>query len=199
MTADHVVLALPFSILRSSVDYSKAGFNAGQAHRDRAAGHGHELQAHAPVPRPSLAAARPERQHLLRHRLPEHLGGLARAARHERDPRRLHRREHRRELRERHAEQPRAAVPGADRAADAGITAKWNGRATIDFWTAYQWTKGSYSYWKVGQYQAFAGAERERSANCHFAGEHTSIDSQGYLNGAVESGERAATEILGDI
>jgi monoamine oxidase len=80
-----------------------------------------------------------------------------------------------------------------------GITAKFNGRATVDFWTAYPWTKGSYSYWKVGQYQAFAGAERERSGNCHFAGEHTSIDFQGYLNGAVQSGEMAADEILADL
>jgi monoamine oxidase len=33
----------------------------------------------------------------------------------------------------------------------------------------------------------------------HFAGEHTSIDSQGYLNGAVESGERAAREVAADL
>jgi monoamine oxidase len=77
-----------------------------------------------------------------------------------------------------------------------GISARWNGRATIDFWTGYEWTKGSYSYWKVGQYTKFAGMEREQQGACHFAGEHTSIDFQGYLNGAVESGERAAGEIL---
>jgi monoamine oxidase len=77
-----------------------------------------------------------------------------------------------------------------------GITSRWNGRATIDFWTGYEWTRGSYSYWKVGQYTKFAGAEREIEGACHFAGEHTSIDFQGYLNGAVESGERAAGEIL---
>jgi monoamine oxidase len=76
-----------------------------------------------------------------------------------------------------------------------GITAKWNGRATLDFWTTYPWTKGSYSYWKVGQYTKFAGAERLQEGACHFAGEHTSIDFQGYLNGAVETGERAATEV----
>ena len=35
--------------------------------------------------------------------------------------------------------------------------------------------------------------------NCHFAGEHTSVDFQGYLNGAVETGERAANEILADL
>jgi len=33
-------------------------------------------------------------------------------------------------------------------------------------------------------------------ANCHFAGEHTAYDSQGYLNGAVGSGVRVAQEIL---
>ena len=79
-----------------------------------------------------------------------------------------------------------------------GIAAKWNGKAYIDYWTGYRWTKGSYSYWKVGQYTRFAGMERERQGNCHFAGEHTSIDFQGYLNGAVESGERAASEIFAD-
>jgi monoamine oxidase len=80
-----------------------------------------------------------------------------------------------------------------------GISAKWNGKATVDWWQGYPWTLGSYSYWKVGQYTSFSGAEKERSFNCHFAGEHTSQDFQGYLNGAVETGERAADEILGDL
>ena len=80
-----------------------------------------------------------------------------------------------------------------------GISSQWNGRATLDFWLGNQWAKGSYSYWKVGQYTKFAGAEREREGNCHFAGEHTSIDFQGYLNGAVETGERVAGEILADL
>ncbi len=79
-----------------------------------------------------------------------------------------------------------------------GITSKYNGRATIDFWTAYPWTKGSYSYWKVGQYTSFSGVEKLRRGRVHFCGEHTSQDSQGYLNGGVETGQRAAGEILGD-
>ncbi|MEK6574375.1 MAG: FAD-dependent oxidoreductase, partial [Chloroflexota bacterium] len=62
-----------------------------------------------------------------------------------------------------------------------------------------KWTLGSYSYWKVGQYTKFVGVESKQQGNCHFAGEHTSLDFQGYLNGAVESGERAASEILGDL
>jgi len=77
-----------------------------------------------------------------------------------------------------------------------GITAKWNNRATIDFWTTYPWTKGSYSYWKVGQYTKFSGMESAIQGTCHFAGEHTSQDFQGYLNGAVDTGERVASEIL---
>jgi monoamine oxidase len=77
-----------------------------------------------------------------------------------------------------------------------GISSRWNGRATVDYWQGNPLTKGSYSYWKVGQYTRFSGAEKQRSNNCHFAGEHTSQDFQGYLNGAVESGLRAAGEIL---
>ncbi len=79
-----------------------------------------------------------------------------------------------------------------------GIRSKLNGRATVDYWPASPYQRGSYSYWKVGQYQAFAGVERERSGRCHFAGEHTSVDFQGYLNGAVETGQRAAAEVLAD-
>jgi monoamine oxidase len=77
-----------------------------------------------------------------------------------------------------------------------GISSRWNGRATIDYWQGNPLTKGSYSYWKVGQYTKFAGAEGEQVGTCHFAGEHTSIDNQGYLEGAVETGQRAADEIL---
>jgi len=76
---------------------------------------------------------------------------------------------------------------------------QWTGRATVDYWAGNQWAKGSYSYWKVGQYTRFSGMEQARQGNCHFAGEHTSTDNQGYLEGAVETGERAVDEILGDL
>ena len=39
-------------------------------------------------------------------------------------------------------------------------------------------------------------SEREPHEGVHFCGEHTSIDAQGYLEGAVETGERAADEII---
>jgi monoamine oxidase len=80
-----------------------------------------------------------------------------------------------------------------------GATKAWNGRVTRDWWTGNPWSKGSYSYWKAGQYTRFSGAEKEASGTCHFAGEHTSQDFQGYLQGGVETGERAAAEILADL
>ncbi|WP_310568899.1 FAD-dependent oxidoreductase [Gemmatimonas sp.] len=77
-----------------------------------------------------------------------------------------------------------------------GLTAAYTGVSTFDDWPRNPWSLGSYSYYRVGQYTRFAGAEGEVVGSCHFCGEHTSIDAQGYLEGAVESGERAAREIL---
>jgi monoamine oxidase len=80
-----------------------------------------------------------------------------------------------------------------------GIAKQFDGNATVDYWAAYPWTRGSYSYYRPGQYTAFGGAEPEASGACHFCGEHTTQDFQGYLNGAVFSGERAASEVLSAI
>ena len=80
-----------------------------------------------------------------------------------------------------------------------GLSSQYNGRATVDFWPGDVHTRGSYSYWQVGQYTRFAGIEGVQEGNAHFCGEHTSIDSQGYLNGAVETGERVANEITADL
>ena len=75
----------------------------------------------------------------------------------------------------------------------------YNGKSAIDNWLSRQWTRGSYSFLKVGQYTKFSGVEGEREGNIFFAGEHTSIENKGYLNGAVETGERTAKEIIADI
>ncbi|SCF06123.1 monoamine oxidase [Micromonospora viridifaciens] len=78
-----------------------------------------------------------------------------------------------------------------------GITAAYNGKAYRDAWPLNPWSKGAYSAQKPGQYTRFFGIEGVREGNVHFAGEHTSIEYFGYLNGAVESGERAAKEVAG--
>jgi len=77
-----------------------------------------------------------------------------------------------------------------------GLTAAWNGKASIDFWPGSPFQRGSYSYWKVGQYTQFSGIEGAAEGNVHFAGEHTSTDYQGYMEGAVGSGETAADEVI---
>jgi monoamine oxidase len=79
-----------------------------------------------------------------------------------------------------------------------GIGGQWNGRATLDTPALNPYSLGSYSFWKVGQYTLFSGAERERSGKCHFAGEHCSINFQGFMEGGAQEGARAASEILSD-
>ena len=80
-----------------------------------------------------------------------------------------------------------------------GLAAAWNGRATLDHWPANPFSRGSYSFWQVGQYTRFAGIEGAQEGHAHFCGEHTSIDAQGFLEGAVETGERAAAEVITDL
>ena len=84
-----------------------------------------------------------------------------------------------------------------------GITSRWNGRATLDVPLNDPLLRGSYSYWKVGQYTQFSGYEKARqpvptTGKCHFAGEHTSQDFQGFMEGGAAEGARAAGEILSD-
>jgi monoamine oxidase len=79
-----------------------------------------------------------------------------------------------------------------------GIAQGWNGRATLDTPFLSPFLRGSYSYWRRGQYTLFSGSERERSGRCHFAGEHCSINFQGFMEGAAQEGARAANEILSD-
>jgi monoamine oxidase len=198
VTADKVVLALPFSILRSSVDISKAGFEPLKLIAIREQGMGTNSKLHLQFSSRfwrsqgsngetfsdrgyqntwEVTRAQAGKSGIL----VDYTGGRIGASFGSGTP-------------ESRAKQFLAQVepvlPGATKA--------WNGKAVIDFWPGYQWTKGSYSYWKVGQYQRFAGMEGRRQGNCLFAGEHTSIDFQGYLNGAVETGQRAAGEILAD-
>lgn len=77
-----------------------------------------------------------------------------------------------------------------------GASDAWTGQAVRFHWPSYPLTLGSYACYKPGQVAAFRGVEKEAVGGLHFAGEHTSLEYQGYMNGGVESGERAAAEIL---
>lgn len=61
-------------------------------------------------------------------------------------------------------------------------------------WPTYEWSKGSYTCFSVGQYTAFSGSA-EPVGNMYFAGEHTSFDYQGYMEGGAVSGKEAAKAI----
>jgi monoamine oxidase len=199
VAADKVVFALPFSIMRRSVNLSKAGFSARKLQAINEQGMGTNSKLHLQFTRRhwrnlgsngetfadtgyqntwEVSRAQPGTSGIL----VDYTGGNIGASFGSGTPT---------SRAQQFLGQIEPVLPG--------LSQFWNGKATIDFWTGYQWTRGSYSYWKVGQYTAFAGIEGRQEGNAHFCGEHTSIDFQGYLNGAVETGERAATEVIGDL
>lgn len=65
-------------------------------------------------------------------------------------------------------------------------------------WSRQPLTLGSYAGPKIGQFTTLLeqGAPPSSDGRIHFAGEHTSVDFMGFMNGAVESGERVTAEIL---
>jgi monoamine oxidase len=199
VTADRVVLALPFSIMRSSVDFSRAGFEPRKETAIREQGMGTNSKLHLQfTSRPwrdasyngetfsdrgyqnswEVTRAQAGASGILVNYTGGNYGATFGSGTPDQRARQF-------------LAQVEPVLPGVTRA--------YNGKAAIDFWTGYEWTRGSYSYWKVGQYTKFAGIEGRRQGTCHFAGEHTSLDFQGYLQGAVETGERVAAEIAADL
>lgn len=77
-----------------------------------------------------------------------------------------------------------------------GSRAQFNGHAWADLWPQDRWTRGSYAAFAPGQMTRFWVGLGKPEGNVHFAGEATSTYSQGFLNGGVESGDRAALEIM---
>lgn len=79
-----------------------------------------------------------------------------------------------------------------------GISPHYTGTATLSYPTGDPNLLGSYACWRVGQYTLFSGYERVRQGKIHFAGEHCSINFQGFMEGGASEGARAANEILSD-
>jgi monoamine oxidase len=79
-----------------------------------------------------------------------------------------------------------------------GVGAHYTGRAALSYSTGDPYLLGSYACWRVGQYTRFAGCEAARQGPVHFAGEHCSLEFQGYMEGAAREGARAAREIIED-
>ncbi|MFL6110844.1 MAG: flavin monoamine oxidase family protein [Catenulispora sp.] len=77
-----------------------------------------------------------------------------------------------------------------------GTTALWNGKAKLSAWHLNPYSYGAYSMWPVNYVHQYSGYERVAQGNLHFAGEHTSTDFQGYMNGGADEGQRAGEEVL---
>lgn len=64
-------------------------------------------------------------------------------------------------------------------------------------WSAEPWTRGCYSgHMTPGGWTAFGPSLREPCGRIHWAGTETATWMNGYIDGAIASGERAAAEIL---
>ncbi|RMB07626.1 flavin monoamine oxidase family protein [Eilatimonas milleporae] len=62
-------------------------------------------------------------------------------------------------------------------------------------WNRNPFAGGAYAYWKPGQITRFSKRMRAPWHRIHFAGEHTAVLNRG-MEGAMESGERAAFEVM---
>lgn len=73
-----------------------------------------------------------------------------------------------------------------------------NFRVHLEHWPSNPLTKGSYAFYKPGQFTTIAGNEGKPIGNLHFAGEHANsfYEWQGFMEGAALSGIQAAKEIL---
>ncbi len=94
------------------------------------------------------------------------------------------------------AEQARSLVADLERVFP-GVAATRAGMAEARFhWPSHPWSRGSYACYRPGQWTAFSGAEGEPAGNVHFAGEHCSRTAQGFMEGGCETGEAAARAVL---
>jgi monoamine oxidase len=69
-------------------------------------------------------------------------------------------------------------------------------KGTVHHWSAEPWTRGAFAIYRPGQMTTLMPALAAAEGGLHFAGEHTSAWT-GWMEGALESGERAAREVLG--
>jgi monoamine oxidase len=73
-----------------------------------------------------------------------------------------------------------------------GCTAAYDGLAYYNAGVIDPHILGAWSNYLIGQYTRFSGVEPLPEGNIQFAGEHTSLDYQGYMEGGVVTGERVA-------
>ncbi len=62
-------------------------------------------------------------------------------------------------------------------------------------WDDDEWSRGASSYYKPGQFSSLLPHVARPEGRIHFAGEHTSVWIDGWMQGALESGDRVAREV----
>ena len=80
-----------------------------------------------------------------------------------------------------------------------GISAQWNGRATLSVPMLDPNLNCSYCYYRVGQWSTIGMYEVVRQGNVHFAGDQCTQDFQGFMEGGASTGATAAREVLADL
>jgi monoamine oxidase len=65
---------------------------------------------------------------------------------------------------------------------------------TSQIWHEDEWARGAFTYFQPGQITELLPVAQRPEGRIHFAGEHTSA-WHGWMNGALESGNRAAEEV----
>jgi monoamine oxidase len=77
-----------------------------------------------------------------------------------------------------------------------GLSGAFTGKQSRMFWPGEPFVKASYSMYRPGQWTALKGKEFEPAGNVYFAGEHCSTENQGFMEGAAETGRMVAEAIL---
>lgn len=196
VAADHVVLALPFSILQSTVDYSQAGFDSRKVSTIQNFKMGmhtkFQMQFNRRLWREQgytglsdgdtgyqisweVTRAQPGTEGILT----SFSGDQVAIA-----------------MNNKQLNQKAYDLLDGLNQTFPGLKALWNGRAILNYWPGNQWSKGAYTAHPVGSYTTYFGYAGVRQGNCHFAGEHASVEHSGFLNGAVETGQKCAKAVL---
>jgi monoamine oxidase len=83
-------------------------------------------------------------------------------------------------------EQVEAIYPGARENFEGGASKCWD---------EDEWARGASAYYKPGQFGSLLPHVARPEGRIHFAGEHTSVWIDGWMQGALESGDRVAREV----
>ena len=93
-------------------------------------------------------------------------------------------------------QQAEAAVRDLERVFPGIAAARGNAREARMHWPSNPWVLGSYACFRPGDWAGLGGVMGESVGGLHFAGEHCSVESQGFMEGGCESGELAAQAVL---